>query len=72
LFLCIGITFLENPALAKSPYAIYYSADARSFRLSLEVVHGAVPDITNGNISDLSILAGRFGFIRLFRQTDLP
>jgi hypothetical protein len=56
-------TFLENPALAESPYAISSSLDVNRFRPFVDAIDGKLTDITNGNIPNPSCLAAEFGFV---------
>jgi hypothetical protein len=64
-------TFQKSPTLASSPYTISSSVDVDHFRLFVNPINGTPPDITDGNIADLSSLAAEFGFIQLLHEIDV-
>jgi hypothetical protein len=70
-FLAACTTFQEKPTLASSPYTILSAADADLLRLCANAINSAPPDITNGNIADLSNLAAEFGFLRLLHEIEV-
>jgi hypothetical protein len=64
-------TFQANPTLARSAYIISSAVDVDHFRLFVNDINGAPPDITDGNIADLSSLAAEFGFPQLLHEIEV-
>jgi hypothetical protein len=58
-------TFFDHPTFASSPDQIPSSVDVDNFRLFVDAINGAPPDIMNTNMADLSVIATEFGFTRL-------
>jgi hypothetical protein len=61
-------TFFDNPTLASSPDQISSTIDVNNFQLFVDAINGELPDITDGNVADLSSLAIEFGFTRFVKQ----
>jgi hypothetical protein len=47
------------------------SIDVDHFRLFVNAINGAPPDITDGNIADLSSLLAEFGFLQLLHKIEV-
>jgi hypothetical protein len=64
-------TFQEYPTLASSPCTIASAVDVDHFRLFVNAINGAPPDITDGSIPDLSNLAVEIGFLQLLHKIEV-
>jgi hypothetical protein len=68
--LAVFTTFPESTIFASLPCQIPLLIDVDIFRVFVDAINGAPPDVTDANMADLSSLAMEFGFVRLLGQIE--